>query len=185
MLASKNCFETNFLSGRLYNMKPETHYFQADEHIPNNPDLPVLIYRHAAESSDLALYFEEMLARHGWGGLWRDGVYDYTHFHSKSHEVLCIAAGHARLQIGGEHGGDFDVSTGDLIVLPAGTGHRQLSASHDFLVVGAYPKGQEDYDILCSVKDDPKAVERIAELPLPGKDPLTGQASPMHDFWQG
>lgn len=155
-------------------MKPETHYFSADEDIPNNPTLPVLIYRSAANSSDLPLFFEESFEKHGWGGTWRNGVYDYTHFHSNAHEALGVAGGHARLQLGGNHGGAFDVAAGDLLILPAGTGHRKISASPDFLVIGAYPEGQEDYDIVRSVKGDARAVKRIEEVPLPSKDPLTG-----------
>lgn len=164
-------------------MQPETHYFQPDEDIPNNPDLPLLIYRKAAQSSDLALYFEETFRRHGWGGTWRDGIFDYTHFHSKSHEALGIAAGHARVQLGGDHGGVFEVEAGDVLVLPAGTGHKLIVASRDFLVIGAYPMGQEDYDIMCSVKDDPSAVGRIAQVPMPERDPLTGRAGPLLNSW--
>ena len=32
----------------------------------------------------------------GWGDAWRDGVYDYLHFHSRIHEVMGVCRGHGR-----------------------------------------------------------------------------------------
>ena len=70
----------------------------------------------------------------------------------------------------------FEVTAGDVLVLPAGTGHRRAAAEHDFSVVGAYPAGQEDYDLLRG--DDPDEVEaareRIAALAAPPHDPVGG-----------
>jgi uncharacterized protein YjlB len=165
-------------------MKPEIHKFQRDGDIPNNPDLPVLIYRAAGKSSDMAAFFKETFENHGWGGVWGNGIFDYHHFHSNAHEVLGIAKGEARIQLGGVGGGTFDVKEGDLLILPAGTGHKRLSASADFLVIGAYPEGQENYDICRSIKDKADIVARIAAVPLPEKDPLTGNKGPLLDLWR-
>ena len=74
----------------------------------------------------------------GWGDAWRDGVYDYLHFHSRIHEVMGVCRGTAAMQFGGKRGHKLRVKKGDVIVLPAGTGHQCLSSSKDFLVVGAY-----------------------------------------------
>ena len=105
-----------------------------------------------------------------------DGVFGFHHFHSTSHEVLAVVAGVARLELGGPQGRSFDVTAGDVLVLPAGTGHRRASADSAFTVVGAYPAGQEDYDILRG--DDPAEVgaarERIARLAPPDLDPVGG-----------
>ena len=105
-----------------------------------------------------------LFARHGWGGSWVDGVFDFHHFHSTSHEALAVVAGRAKVELGGPQGRAFDVAAGDVIVLPAGTGHRRASADAAFTVVGAYPAGQEDYDLLRG--DDPAGLaaarERIA-----------------------
>jgi uncharacterized protein YjlB len=58
-------------------------------------------------------------------------------------------------------------------VLPAGTGHRRRSADGAFTVVGAYPEGQEDYDLLREADD--AARRRIAALGPPPRDPVGGE----------
>jgi len=82
-------------------------------------------------------------------------------------------AGEATIQLGGPQGEPFDVRAGDVIVLPAGTGHRRLTARNGFTVAGAYPRGQEDYDLLRSADD--AARERIRTLPAPDQDPVGGE----------
>jgi uncharacterized protein YjlB len=81
------------------------------------------------------------------------------------------------LELGGPQGESFDVAVGDVLVLPAGTGHRRATARAGFTVVGAYPRGQENYDLLRG--DDPAEVEaareRIAALGPPASDPVGGE----------
>jgi uncharacterized protein YjlB len=133
--------------------------------IPNHPRFPVLLYHGVTDARAL-------LAGHGWGGSWVNGVFDFHHFHSTSHEVLAVIAGSGTLELGGPQGQPFEVATGDVIVLPAGTGHRRASADGAFAVVGAYPAGQEGYDLLRAADD--AARERIAALPRPPHDPVGG-----------
>jgi uncharacterized protein YjlB len=135
--------------------------------IPNHPRFEVLLYRGVSSDDPRALF-----ARHGWGGSWVDGVFDFHHFHSTSHEVLAVLEGRATIELGGPQGRSFDVAAGDVIVLPAGTGHRRATARDGFTVMGAYPAGQEDYDLLRRADD--AARERIAALPPPPQDPVGG-----------
>ena len=149
-------------------MELETWSAPPGDVIPNHPRFPVLLYRGVDVADAQGLF-----AAHGWGGSWVDGVFDFHHFHSTSHEVLAVIAGSATLELGGPQGAAFEVAAGDVIVLPAGTGHRRASADGAFRVVGAYPRGQEDYDLLREADDG--ARERIAALGAPPDDPVGGE----------
>ena len=116
--------------------------FEDDGETPNNPRLPLLVYRAAfalEREKDPAVPFERAFAAHGWGDGWRNGIYPFLHFHTGTHEVLGIARGRATVEFGGAKGRTLGVEAGDVVVLPAGTGHRRIEASGDLLVVGAYP----------------------------------------------
>ena len=143
--------------------------------IPNHPRFPLLVYRGTGLHDAGAA--RARLAEHGWGGSWVDGVFDFHHFHSTSHEVLAVVAGGATLELGGPQGEAFEVTAGDVLVLPAGTGHRRAAARDGFTVVGAYPEGQEDYDLLRGedAAEVEAARERIAALPAPPQDPVGGE----------
>jgi uncharacterized protein YjlB len=149
-------------------MKLETWHAPPGDTIPNHPRFPVLIYRGVDVSDARALF-----AAHGWGGAWVNGIFDFHHFHSTSHEALAIVAGTATVELGGSQGESFEVSAGDVLVLPAGTGHRRATARNGFTVVGAYPAGQEDYDLLREA--DAAARARIEALPAPPQDPVGGE----------
>ena len=45
------------------------------------------------ERHDPAAVIEDLFGANGWRGTWRDGIYDYAHYHSRIHEVLGIARG--------------------------------------------------------------------------------------------
>src|SRR5205807_1620457 len=116
-------------------LTPEVFSFEDDGAIPNSR-LPVLVYH------DVPDVGEELFARNGWLGAWRDGIFSFHHFHSTAHEVLGIVRGSAAVVLGGPSvGRQFEVGAGDVLVLPAGTGHCNVGSSSDLLVIGAYPDG--------------------------------------------
>lgn len=156
----------------------ELLFLRADPAIPNNPRLPVLLHRGAVAAGDAAAA-EAVFRTHGWRPAWRDGIFDWHHYHSNAHEALAIVAGHVRVQLGGETGVAIDLAAGDVVVLPAGTGHRNLGSDAALLVVGAYPEGAAPPDQLHGAPEEAaRARHAIAATPDPPSDPLTGAAYP-------
>src|ERR1700712_4377891 len=149
-------------------MRLETWQAPPGDVIPNHPRFAVLVYRGVELDDPRAMF-----AAHGWGGTWVNNVFDFHHFHSTSHEALAVLSGNATIELGGPQGEAFEVSAGDVLVLPAGTGHRRARDDDGFRVMGAYPRGQEDYDLLREADD--AARERIAGLPAPPEDPVGGE----------
>jgi uncharacterized protein YjlB len=164
----------------------ETCCFADDGATPNHPRHPVILLRGtpAAQAEDPAAWFESRFASHGWGASWRWGVYDYHHFHPDNHEVLGVSRGAATLLLGGEKGQEFHVSVGDVIILPAGTGHKCLRSSPDFQVVGAYPNSREPTLIRSGETPLPALRQRIPAVPLPPEDPVYGKEGPLCQHWQ-
>lgn len=157
--------------------------FDDDGTFPNSR-LPLLVYAAAlprAEASAEAM--EAMFAAAGWEPAWRYTVYPYHHYHSTAHEVLGVAAGWAELQLGGPKGRTFEVAAGDVVVIPAGVAHKQLSKSDDFLVVGGYPPGQRPDQFRGEPGDRPRADENIARVALPASDPVSGGSGPLLARW--
>lgn len=163
-----------------------TYLFADDGAIPNHPDWPMIVYKgaFADESGDRAVAIENAFHTNGWGNSWRNGIYPFPHFHSNAHEVLGIAAGSATVRFGGELGGVFEVEPGDVVLLPAGTGHQNLGASGDLLVIGAYPSDCADWDLCRGDADHDRAVASITKVPRPSTDPVTGTTGGIHDHWQ-
>ncbi len=142
--------------------------------VPNHPRLPVLVARAALRSRTPA-QIETHLAHRGWTRAWRNGIYAFHHYHSTAHEVLVIARGQARVTVGGEGGPQLHLHAGDVLVLPAGTAHRNDGSGADLLVVGACAGGR-DWDLCRPENTDPeRAQARIAQVPDWERDPIDGQ----------
>jgi uncharacterized protein YjlB len=163
----------------------EAYRFAASGDIPNNPVLPLLVYRGVLpRGGDTAAACEALFTRHSWPSAWRNGIYDYHHFHTTAHEALGIVRGEAHVRFGGPDGRTVAVRAGDVVVIPAGVGHKNEGASNDLLVVGAYPAGQ-DWDI-CPPKPGEAdcAHENVRKVPLPEADPVYGAHGPLIDHWR-
>ena len=154
--------------------------FRAGDLVPNHPRWPLLLYKQAFSGS--AGEMEETLQANEWGGVWRNGVYPYHHYHTTSHEVLTIITGDADVLFGGPEGETVSLAAGDIAVLPAGTGHKRLRSSPNFLVVGGYPRGQENWDLRRGGFGE-EDVQRIGQVVLPTADPVFGKGGPLFEHW--
>ena len=165
------------------NIHPQSFFFKDDGKIPNS-QLPVLLYKNAFETGPTASKLQKHFASNNWTNSWDNGVYSFHHYHSTSHEVLGIYAGSAMLHLGGEKGEKIEVEAGDIIIIPAGVGHKNLTSSDDFGVVGAYPDGR-NWDLLKGEPGErPKADKTIAALPIPDTDPLLGKSGGLKNIWK-
>jgi uncharacterized protein YjlB len=167
--------------------QPQTFMFADDGSVPNNARLPFLIYRGAidlAGTPDPEDVIEKTFQDNGWGGLWRNGIYGYVHYHSMIHEGMGVARGRAWVRFGGAKGEKIEITKGDVAILPAGTGHQCLWASQDLMVIGAYPKTGR-YDLCRGSKaEHAKALASIPQVPLPDTDPVFGADGPLLRLWR-
>ncbi|KAL4880864.1 RmlC-like cupin domain-containing protein [Aspergillus karnatakaensis] len=153
--------------------------------IPNTSiqSKPLLIYHQAFDASadELSKHLEEI------GEVcpsWVYTMYSQTHFHSTSHEVLGVVSGSARLCFGGEDNPERvepEVSKGDLIIVPAGVGHRLLSETDKaqglFKMVGAYPR-DKSWDMCYGRPGEEESCQAIESLDWFQEDPLYGKDGP-------
>jgi len=165
----------------------ETFILTDDGVFPNNRRLPLLVYRKvlSLDVPDLIAQVQAVFAANGWGGSWVNGIFDYHHYHTTSHEVLAVCGGRAEVCFGGEHGITLTLSAGDVVVIPAGVAHKNLGAGNDFVVVGAYPRGQENYDMCRGKREERLHADRnIVSVPTPESDPLYGRDGPLTEHWR-
>jgi len=144
--------------------KAQTWRFRDDGETPNNPHLPLLHYRSAVALAE--------------------GFDPAAVFHTRTHEVLGIARGAVSARFGGHRGRVLHLKPGDVVVLPAGTGHRRIRASRDLLVVGAYPDGGHYDEPRPRDIDHDVAIARIAKVKLPRADPVYGRSGPLKQLWR-
>jgi uncharacterized protein YjlB len=154
--------------------------------IPNHPHWPLLVYPGAVAiaGADPAAAFEALFERNRWPAAWRDGVFPFHHFHSTAHEVLGVYSGEVTVQFGGDQGVVVTARPGDVIVLPAGTGHKKLSSRGALGVVGAYPGGQHPDTCTPLLSNARRSAEAVARVPLPERDPVHGADGPLFAHWR-
>jgi len=174
------------LHDMLRDRKPAETKFEDDGIVPNNARWPLIVYRGVIGVSakfDEATLIDTLFETNGWGRSWRDSVYDFVHYHSQIHEVLAVAKGTGKVEFGGVKGRVIALKAGDVAILPAGTGHRLIDASKNFLV-GAYP-AEGTYDECTDTRDRPEAKKRIARVKKPKSDPVFGCNGPLLSAWSG
>lgn len=73
-------------------IEPLTVVFEDDGLVPNNP-MPFLVYKGAVAigGGDPEQTIEQLFGANGWGDMWRNGIFDYLHYHSTVHEALGVA----------------------------------------------------------------------------------------------
>lgn len=166
-------------------MQITTHTLTANGSVPNNAACPLIVYAQAValHGPDPASLFEALFAEHGWPPAWRNGIHPYHHFHSTAHEVLGIYGGEVSVCFGGEGGLEIDAKPGDVIVVPAGVGHKRLAVRGQLGVVGAYPHGQRPDLCTANEADTHLHVQTIGRVPRPGLDPVSGAGGPLLQAW--
>jgi len=166
-------------------IEPVVLVFADDGIVPNNP-MPLLVDRQAIDldNGHPEKTIEGLFGANGWGQMWRNGVYDYLHYHATVHEALGVARGHARVRFGGDRGREIEISAGDVAILPAGTGHQCLSASGNFCVVGAYPPGPRMQVTLPTPENHAESLKTIPAVRLPDTDPVTGADGALVKLWK-
>jgi uncharacterized protein YjlB len=166
-------------------VEPVPIVFEDDGLVPNNP-MPFLVYEGAVavDNAHPEKTIEGLFGANGWGDMWRNGVYDYLHYHATVHEALGVARGHARVRFGGDKGKILEIKAGDVAILPAGTGHQCLSASGDFSVVGAYPPGPKMQITRPTPENHAEALKTIPQVKLPETDPVMGADGPLIRLWK-
>ena len=152
--------------------------------MPNNPRLPVLLYRSAVppQGSDPAASFEELFRRNGWPPQWRNGVYPFHHYHSTAHEVLGFAAGHARLVLGGPGGREVDGRRGRCR-RAAGRDRPFPPSRRPAISSWSAPIRRPDRGPVPSAPT-PEMIARIARVPFPGHRSGEGAGGPLTSLWR-
>lgn len=108
-------------------------------------------------------------------------MYTQSHFHSTTHEVLCVVSGRARLCFGGEKNPgrvEPELNKGDVMIVPAGVAHRLLKdIDGGFNMVGSYPTGKS-WDMCYGRKGEEEKVKGIQSLRWFKRDPIYGEEGP-------
>jgi len=89
-----------------------------------------------------------------------------------------------RVRFGGNEGKTIALRSGDVVILPAGTGHQRISASKNLLVVGAYPRSGSYDECMPLPEHHARALKSIPKVPTPAKDPVYGRSGPLQELWR-
>lgn len=108
-------------------------------------------------------------------------MYTTSHYHSTTHEILCIIRGRAKLLFGGEQNPgrvEQEVKVGDVVVVPAGVAHRLLEdVEGGFEMVGSYPRGCS-WDMCYGKEGEQEKAQAVRDVQWLEKDPIYGDDGP-------
>jgi len=152
----------------------------------NNDVLPLILMQQVFDpkTENLAHAIEQTFYENDWGGSWRNGIYDFHHYHSTAHEVLGLYAGRVKVRFGGPDGQALAAESGDVIIIPAGVSHKNLDQSPDFRCVGAHPAGQSPDMQYGESSERPQVDQNIRSVSLPRNDPVFGKDGPPPRIWE-
>lgn len=155
--------------------------------IPNHERFPLLIYRSvfAADTGSMGRVFLALFAENNWTNGWENGVFDFHHYHSNTHEVLGIAGGAGVVLFGGDTGVKVRVEAGDVVLIPVGVGHKALSSEPGFVVVGAYPGGISPDLCRDQGESNHSGALPTEDVPVCREDPLFGKDGLVQAYWMG
>jgi uncharacterized protein YjlB len=167
-------------------MEPDikTFVLEPEGDIPNS-SLPLILYRYALPPTLRSRSgCQSLFARNQWSGNWVDGIFDYWHFHVTGHEVLGCVAGSALVGFGGDGGVQVEFRAGDVVVIPAGVGHKRLSEKHDGFHVVGLSAGAERGESRGRARFPSRMLGRaIASLQPPRADPVQGEQGVLLAAW--
>lgn len=168
------------------NAKPKIIYqiIKANGNFPNNAKLPLIIYKQALILNDTTpKKVQHFLRRNGWKKTWLNGIYDYHHFHSNTHEALVIYSGKCIVQVGGPKGKKVTIKAGDVIIFPAGVAHKNIQSSVNFKSIGCYPFAI-DYDMhVGKLNERSQVIKNIRKVKHPKTDPIYGKSGHLFRYW--
>ncbi|KAJ4988424.1 hypothetical protein SVAN01_06041 [Stagonosporopsis vannaccii] len=165
-------------------LRISVHYIPSHAHFPNTTphSCPLLIYHSCFPASTPPSALESHLLTNGVTPQWRYTMYSTSHYHSTTHEILCIVHGRARLLFGGEGnpgGVEEEVCAGDVVVVPAGVAHRLVKdVEGGFEMVGSYPRDC-DWDMCYGKEGEEEKARAAAEVGRMEKDPMYGEDGPV------
>jgi len=165
----------------------ETYRIEENLPFPNHP-LPVIYYPHALDeiledegTADSVIAF---FSDNGYTNGWVNGIFDYHHFHSNTHEVLGCISGRATVQLGGPDKDEYPFNKGDVVLIPAGVAHKLTGSTDDFKIVGAYPNGMEPDIQRGDASDYDKIQKRSYDVLVPSTDPVKHFSGPVQEYWK-
>ena len=171
------------------NLQPPNVITKQVNAVGNYPNsiLPVVVYKAVVNESDsmlLADYFQSTFRGNGWKNSWRNGLYTFHHYHSKTHEALAIYRGWVEVQLGGPTGDVVKLQQGDVAIIPAGVAHKNIKQSSDFSILGAYPEPLYPDMMYGKAEELASAKYNISQVPLPKKDPLFSKEETLIKLWK-